>query len=31
MIDGIQTTRGMGDLFSKQMKNITKKKRSCVI
>jgi hypothetical protein len=26
MIDGIQTTRGMGDLFSKQMKNIGKKK-----
>jgi hypothetical protein len=25
MIDGIQTTRGMGDLFSKQMKNIGKK------
>jgi hypothetical protein len=26
MIDGVQTTRGMGDLFSKQMRNIGKKK-----
>jgi hypothetical protein len=25
MIDGVQTTRGMGDLFEKQMKNIGKK------
>jgi hypothetical protein len=25
-INGVQTTRGMGDLFSKQMKNIGKKK-----
>jgi hypothetical protein len=25
MIDGVQTTRGMGDLFERQMKNIGKK------
>jgi hypothetical protein len=31
MIDGVQTTRGMGDLFAKTNEKYREKKRSCVI